>query len=133
MRSLLGYFVQLAATTVAERLEDERRYAGKHKLMFWSLTHRPQDFVDGAGIARVPPGDVLTAIAVLRSGEVFESWMGWADCRICGAHLGTKDMTAFDFVWPERAEHYIEAHGVWAPGMAELVHATKTKTRRGAS
>lgn len=124
MRYLLGYLAQLGLAALVERAADRQRYAGKHLVMFWSNTHRPQDY--SGGTACVSPSDVLTALAVMRSGEVLESYMGWADCRICGATLGTKDMTAFDFVWPERAEHYIEVHGVWAPGMDELVAAARS-------
>lgn len=123
MKETFIYLAQLVMGTIAEKVADERRYSGKHKLMFWSNTHRPKDYVSGT--ARVAPGDVLTAIAVLRSGEVFERWMGFAECRICGETLGTKDMTAFDFVWPEKAEHYIEVHGVWAPGLDHLVAAAR--------
>jgi hypothetical protein len=46
--------------------------------------------------------------------------MGWASCRICGANLGSRDLTAFGFVWPEKAEHYIVAHDVWTPECTQL-------------
>lgn len=123
MKASLLYLAQLVISTLGERISDNRRYAGKHMLMFWSHTRRPQDYANKTTF--VAPGDVLTAIAVMRSGEVLERWMGWAECRICGETLGTKDMTAFDFVWPEKAEHYIEAHGVWAPGVEQLVASAK--------
>lgn len=41
------------------------------------------------------------------------AYMGWADCRICGERLGTRDMIGLGFIWPEKAEHYITHHNVW--------------------
>jgi hypothetical protein len=128
MRETLWYLAQLAAAAIAESLADNRRYEGKRCIMFWSASHRPQSHVNGT--ARVTPGDMLTAIAVLRAGEVLERYLGYADCRICGQTLGTKDLTAFDFVWPEGAEHYIMVHGVWVPGMDELLAAVKSGVQR---
>jgi hypothetical protein len=49
--------------------------------------------------------------------------MGWASCRLCGANLGSRDMTAFGFVWPEKAEHYVVVHDVWTPECAALLKA----------
>ena len=48
---------------------------------------------------------------------------GSANCRICGAQLGSGDLTAFGFVWPEKADHYVTAHGVWTPECDQLLHA----------
>jgi hypothetical protein len=47
--------------------------------------------------------------------------MGWASCRICGAQLGSMDLTRFGFVWPEKAEHYVVAHDVWTPECSEIL------------
>ena len=36
-------------------------------------------------------------------GDVLMSYRGWADCRMCGRRLGTRDFFGYGFVWPERA------------------------------
>lgn len=51
---------------------------------------------------------------------------GWATCRICRDQLGSRDLTAFGFVWPERAEHYVLQHGVWTPECTALLHRVRT-------
>ena len=52
--------------------------------------------------------------------------MGFANCRICGANLGSRDVTAFGFVWPEKAEHYILDHDVWTPDCMRLLQRALT-------
>lgn len=93
------------------------------KIMFWSDADHPSHF---AGLTKdVAKEDVATAVALLRSGQPLESYMGWAECRICNFMLGMKDVGRFGFVWPEKAEHYVEAHGVWTPGLAAFVAQVK--------
>jgi hypothetical protein len=53
------------------------------------------------------------------------SYMGWANCRICGEKLGTRDMFGYGFVWPERAEHYLLSHNVWTTGCDRLLVAVR--------
>lgn len=94
-----------------------------HRIMFWSEKDPPSRF---AGLTKgVPKEDVALAVALLRSGTPGQSYMGWADCRICELRLGTKDFSRFGFVWPEKAEHYIDEHGVWTPGIAAFVAQVK--------
>lgn len=40
---------------------------------------------------------------------------GWANCKICGAQLGTFERTDGDYVWPDRLEHYVIEHNVMLP------------------
>ena len=54
--------------------------------------------------------------------------MGWANCRICDANLGSGDLTAFGHVWPEKAEHYVLKHAVWTPA-CEAILAIALATR----
>jgi hypothetical protein len=63
-------------------------------------------------------------------GEVLMGYMGYAECRICGKRLGTRDFYGNGFVWPELAEHYIIAHQVWTPGCSELLAAVRRSQRR---
>ena len=44
-------------------------------------------------------------------------YLGWANCRACGTHLGSCDMQTPDskFVFPEQYEHYILCHNVRPP------------------
>jgi hypothetical protein len=52
---------------------------------------------------------------ILSAGRTTETYTGWASCRICHSRLGTRDLGAHGFVWPEMAGHYILVHGVWTP------------------
>jgi hypothetical protein len=63
-------------------------------------------------------------------GDVLMGYMGWADCRICGERLGTRDFFGHGFVWPEKADHYVLAHGVWTPDCDELLAAVRRARRR---
>lgn len=84
---------------------------------------QPQDH-----IRRDIPMAVREELAkVLENGERGISYMGWADCRICGERLGTADMVGHGFVWPERAEHYVLKHDVWTPGCDALLVASRRK------
>lgn len=93
-------------------------------MMYWGTGpgERPQDLVD----ARVPPWAREAIAFVLANGVDAHPGiqaMGWADCRICGAALGSRDLTRFGFVWPEKADHYLVKHGVWTPECDELLLA----------
>jgi hypothetical protein len=78
---------------------------------------QPRDHVR-RDIARA---DRDTLAAALRAGSVHMRFLGWADCRICGAKLGTKDLEGHGFVWPEKAEHYVLEHDVWTRECSELL------------
>lgn len=81
----------------------------------------------------IPYGDrqAVARALVIRStmepggGSYGIAYMGWANCRICGEKLGTRDMFGHGFVWPERAEHYVVRHNVWTPGCDRLLVAIR--------
>lgn len=92
------------------------------RMMYWgrSAGARPQDHVRDD----VPAVQRRSVAFILQNGKDAHpsvGTMGWASCRICGANLGSRDLTAFGFVWPEKAEHYIVAHGVWTPDCTGLL------------
>jgi hypothetical protein len=62
-------------------------------------------------------------------GDVMMSYMGWADCRICGQRLGTRDFFGHGFVWPEMADHYVIVHSVWTKECAEMLAAVRREGR----
>lgn len=64
-----------------------------------------------------------------RGGDVLMGYMGWANCRICGERLGTRDLFGHGFVWPEKAEHYVLNHSVWPPGCDEMLAAVRRARR----
>jgi hypothetical protein len=86
----------------------------------------------------VPRADreVLARALRLRStanptgGDVGMSYMGWADCRICGARLGTRDFFGHGFVWPELGDHYVLSHDVWTPECSEMLAVVRRAARR---
>ena len=63
-------------------------------------------------------------------GDVLMSYMGWADCRMCGEKLGTRDFFGNGFVWPDKAEHYVLVHGVWTRECTEMLAAARSTSRR---
>lgn len=93
---------------------------------------KPHDFVRN-DIPYMDRQVVIKALA-LRStmnptgGEVAMSYFGEADCRMCGVKLGHRDLFGYGFIWPEKAEHYIENHNVWTPDCDALLAAVR---RRG--
>jgi hypothetical protein len=63
---------------------------------------------------------------VLQNGEDAHPGVqlkGSASCRLCDEMLGSGNLNAFGFVWPEKADHYVTAHDVWTPGCEELLRA----------
>ena len=93
-------------------------------LLYWGSEpgERPQDYVD----AFVPSWARKAVAFVLARGADAHPGiqaLGWADCRICGAQLGSMDLTSFGHVWPEKADHYLVKHEVWTPECSELLLA----------
>lgn len=81
----------------------------------------PRDHVH----ADIPAVDRKALALALTNGKVGISYMGWADCRICGTRLGTSDLYGWGFIWPAKAEHYVLHHNVWTPGCAKLLAAVR--------
>jgi hypothetical protein len=88
-------------------------------ILYWSDLYRPHDFVGR------PNPRAAEAVDLLRKPSYKMGWMGYAHCRICKESLGTHDFSAHGFVWPEKAEHYILAHGLWIPDLDDLLAAAK--------
>ena len=111
--------------TIASTMESDPAWPAPPSLLrmlYWgsAIGDRPQDFVrhDVTAIDR------RSIAFVLGKGDDAHPEMqalGWADCRICGAQLGSGDLTKFGFVWPEKAEHYVLVHGVWTPECSALL------------
>lgn len=91
------------------------------EIMFWSEDHRPDDYV--GCVENVDVGTLDKVLNALKGGAVHESYKGWAECRICGAHLGSRDLVHEGFIFPDQAEHYIEEHGVWTPALDRFAEA----------
>jgi hypothetical protein len=100
---------------------------------------RPQDFVrhDIPWDDRETLGKALRlrsgqeATAGYPGGDVLMGYMGWADCRICGERLGTRDLFGYGFVWPEKAEHYVLSHKVWTPDCDLMLAAVRRAQMKG--
>lgn len=93
-----------------------------HRMLYWgdSPGKRPHDHVrrDVSEVHR------QSIVFVLKNGQDAHPEIqanGWANCRICGTNLGSRDLTAFGFVWPEKADHYLLEHGVWTPECDQLL------------
>lgn len=61
------------------------------------------------------PRERAAVLAYVRAGKQGDCYRGWSDCRICGVHNGSCDLTDGTYVWPEGFAHYIEKHGVKPP------------------
>lgn len=96
------------------RQRRELRESGK-EILFWSDDHRPEDYQNC--VLNVSEEKITRVVEALQAGTTLESYKGWADCRICGEHLGSADVGGHGFVWPQLAEHYIVEHGVWTPDL----------------
>jgi hypothetical protein len=82
---------------------------------------RPQDRID-----TTIPRERREAVAkILAAGNIGMAYMGFAECRICGVRLGTRDFYGHGFVWPEKAEHYVLEHDVWVPELNDLIYRAR--------
>lgn len=94
------------------------------RMLYWGDTPgtRPHDYVrnDVPELARRQLALILQNGADAHPGIGLR---GWANCRICGAQLGSGNLTAFGHVWPEKADHYVLAHDVWTPECSQLLRA----------
>lgn len=97
-------------------------------ILFWGQ-HSQGDYYKEVAPFREPKDYVRNDVPRFRrecvaefldSGEQILGYMGYADCRICGDTLGTRDMGRDGLVWPEMASHYIRKHQVWTPEHQEL-------------
>jgi len=126
-----GPLAKLAALLVKSLALEEWSDRPVDHIMFWSdsplVANQPQA---RAGLAALyaSPEDQRLVIEALKNGAVRSAYLGWANCRICGAGLGTKDLTGYGLVWPEKCEHYVEAHGVWTEGLERLLKAIKERS-----
>lgn len=85
----------------------------------------------------VRASDRLTLVSALQirsaanpsGGAVLATHAGWADCRLCGRHLGTRDFFGYGFIWPERADHYVLIHKVWTKECDEMLAAVRRERR----
>ena len=81
-------------------------------IMYWTKKFNPKKMQGQV----IPSYLKVRAIQRMKDGErVLPSYKGLAQCRICGRILGATDMRDDLFMWPQLAEHYIEAHDVWFP------------------
>lgn len=53
--------------------------------------------------------------AYLRRGLLARAYLGCSECRICGARVGSVELSDGTFIWPESLAHYVLVHGVRLP------------------
>lgn len=99
---------------------DTWRLGQPEPILFWfERAWNPKRFQDRA--FEVSPRRIATAVSLLRAGRTHVPYKGWADCRICGKRLGSRDLRDGAFLWPEKAEHYVLGHAVWTPELDLLL------------
>lgn len=99
---------------------------GKLKdIFFWSDSKDPKkdkdpkDFV----VSGIPALKRLALAGILMNGETLAKYRGIAHCRMpnCTVGLGSSDLAAFGYRFPQGAEHYVLMHNVWVPGADGLL------------
>jgi hypothetical protein len=95
---------------------------------------QPKDHVR-RDVPRIDRDDLARALQLRTptsrdGGDVMMSYMGWADCRMCGERLGTRDLFGHGFVWPEKADHYVIVHDVWTKECSEMLAAIRRAGRK---
>jgi hypothetical protein len=61
------------------------------------------------------PTDRQGIISYLQAGVAFRYYRGSSSCRICQVMLGSGELTDGTWAWPEKLEHYVDAHDVQLP------------------
>jgi hypothetical protein len=91
--NLIGYWA-----SGAERQEESPGWPDPKDLIGnWDFAHR------------------RSVVKYLSSGITFRRYLGFAQCRICDASLGSDEMTDGTWAWPQGLEHYVQAHNVLLP------------------
>lgn len=72
---------------------------------------RPESLVD----ARWDPDERTFVLEYLGRGHPITAALGASLCRVCGAPIGSQDVTDGEFVWPEGLSHYLAEHDVRPP------------------
>jgi hypothetical protein len=73
----------------------------------------------------------------LRAGSVEGAYAGFSYCRFRlwltpPPHMGSRDLTDGEWVWPEGVAHYVERHAVWLPDeFVETMRSRSWDPRRG--
>lgn len=75
----------------------------------------------------IDPTRAAKLVAILKSGSEICGYRGMAECRMpgCQCLIGSKDLGAHGFIWPQGCEHYVTHHSVWPPGADELIAASE--------
>lgn len=53
--------------------------------------------------------------SALDVGREVASYKGWANCRLCGKSIGSRDLTDGVYVYPDGLSHYVREHAVQVP------------------
>lgn len=98
------------ATAKEQRL-NQRKISKKYtKVGYWYSAREPTLPVPESG-----DEFHLDIIEYLKNGKPLHQWRGWATCRICSDHVGSKCLTDGTYQWPEGLFHYVEKHGTPLP------------------
>jgi hypothetical protein len=94
-------------------------------ILFWNGSIHPKDFT---GKIEIIPVNVRRAVLrCLQKGQPCAVYGEPYRCLICGSRLGNHDLTDGEFLWPEQAGHYLEAHGIWTPDCSMFVRSLVKK------
>jgi len=86
-------------------------------MLYWSTAAPPEMYV------RIDVSDDRRSVLarMLKRGRVSARYRGYASCQICQQRLGSADKVTHGMTYPQGAEHYVTAHGVWTPECDELL------------
>jgi hypothetical protein len=83
----------------------------KIRIMFWDENINPKNFVK----VDLSSDDKTEIIKFLSSGTAVNFAKGYARCRICDEPLSSSDSMKGKYIYPTKAEHYVDKHNVWLP------------------
>ena len=97
---------------INEQVKQEHEFWESHKkLGFW--TEYPNSWFN-PGWKDKEKIEIRACLKYIEDSKITSSYMGWANCRVCGIELGSSDMVTPDDKWifPEKYEHYLIEHHV---------------------
>lgn len=98
------------------RLIDAVRPQALKRIGLWRSPEQP-DYPDPHDFVHPGIDDDTrhTLVTALEQGARVRFFMGFSQCRICGAQNGSAELTDGVHLWPEGLAHYVRDHGVVLP------------------
>jgi hypothetical protein len=108
--------IQREINSKKRRMHEECIRLNLTRVFFWGEEHQRVEEITNLQVEGWnQTEEAKICVEYLKAGEPIEWYCGWANCELCGAHLGEKDMCHENWTFPEYCEHHILAHSVKPP------------------